>query len=734
MFISSQDIDKIVHFESAGPADILGPKIISDVAQKGLAIHAYLPRAKKAFVHMLDKKTKFEMTRVHPQGLFESFLPGILQKPMYRLEAVDETGHSQIGEDPYAFSPELTDFDLYLMGEGTHFRSYEKMGARPWVRDGIAGVHFSVWAPNAMAVAVAGNFNHWFEGSHPMTQRGVSGVWEIFIPGLKEGEVYKYAIKSNKDKTVHLKTDPYAFAAELRPHTASVVTLLDKYVWRDQDWMAHRKQMPWLQKPISVYEVHLPSWRKNQGRSPGFLSYAELAAQLIPYVKAMGYTHIELLPIMEHPLDASWGYQVVNYYAPSSRHGQPADLMKFIDTCHQNGIGVFMDWVPAHFPKDEHGLAMFDGTHLYSHLDPRRREHPEWGTQIFNYGRNEVRNFLISNALFWLDKYHADGLRVDAVASMLYLDYSRKQGEWTPNSYGGRENLDAVAFMKKFNEVVHAQFPGVLTIAEESTSWPGVSRPTYVGGLGFSMKWDMGWMHDQLEYFQKDPLYRKYHHNLLTFRMLYAFGENFMLPISHDEVVHGKQSMVEKMPGDLWQKFANLRLFYGLMFAHPGKKLLFMTNDIGQYHEWDAMGALDWGVLDFPLNRGLNHYIHDLNVLYRNCAELHEMDFSSEGFQWIDFQDTDSSVISFMRFSKDGKNHLVFVCNFTPVPRHAYGVGVPSAGWYKEIFNSDATEYGGSGLGNLGGVQSEPLSWHGRPFSLALTLPPLAFLVFASPR
>ncbi len=724
-------MEQIIRFECPRPDEILGPRPASEGTEQGLRVYAYLPRAVSAWA--VCKKTRREMKRLHAAGFFEAFLPCPPSPPAYRLEFQDASGYTQSAEDPYAFSPELTDFDLYLMGEGNHFRSYEKMGARLWSNQGMSGAHFSVWAPNALAVAVVGNFNHWTVGHHPMTQRGVSGVWEIFIPGIKEGEVYKYAVKSREGGAVNLKTDPYAFASELRPHTASVVTRLDKHAWKDKPWMESRQKRDWLQSPVSVYEVHLPSWKKAAGRETGFLTYAELASQLIPYVKDMGYTHIEIMPIMEYPLDASWGYQVVNYYAPSSRHGRPEDFMAFVDKCHQSGLGVILDWVPAHFPKDAHGLAMFDGTHLYSHLDPRRREHPEWGTHIFHYGRHEVRNFLISNALFWLDKYHVDGLRVDAVASMLYLDYARKEGEWTPNAFGGRENLEAAAFLKKFNEVVHAQFPGVLTVAEESTSWPGVSRPTYLGGLGFSMKWNMGWMHDQLEYFQKDPVHRKYHHGLLTFGLLYAFSENFMLPISHDEVTHGKGSMVDKMPGDVWQKFANLRLFYGMMFGHPGKKLLFMTNDIGQYNEWDAAAGLDWGVLDYPLNKGLRSYLRDCNALLQKFPALHEMDFSSEGFQWIDFQDTDASVVSFLRFSKDRKQHLVFVFNLTPVPRFGYGIGVPAQGFYKEILNSDAVEYGGSGLGNLGGAFAEGLPWHQHPHSLALTLPPLAVVVFAGP-
>ena len=738
---SMKDITKILRFESANPGEVLGPKLVTAGPQKGLAIHAYLPRAKTAWIDF--KKSKTQMKRLHAEGFFGAFFPDLDQKVPYQIAFADASGYVQSNEDPYAFSPELTDFDLYLMGEGTHFRSYEKMGARLWACNGVAGVHFSVWAPNATAVAVVGNFNHWVTGAHPMTQRGVSGVWELFIPGLKEGEVYKFAIKSNADKKVHLKTDPYAFAAELRPRTASVVVRLDAHVWNDKAWMSRRSQTDWLSKPISIYEAHLSSWKRNPKKDtqdPGFLTYAQLAEQLIAYVLEMGYTHIELMPIMEHPLDASWGYQVINYYAPSSRHGRPEGLMQFVDACHQNGLGVILDWVPAHFPSDEHGLAMFDGTHLYSHMDTRRREHPDWGTHIFNYGRNEVRNFLISNALFWLDKYHVDGLRVDAVASMLYLDYSRKPGEWTPNEHGGRENLQAVAFLKKFNEVVHAQFPGVLTIAEESTSWPGVSRPTYLGGLGFSLKWDLGWMHDSLEYFQKDPVHRKWHHGLLTFRLLYAFMENFALPISHDEVVHGKGAMVAKMPGDAWQKFANLRVFYGMMFGHPGKKILFMTNDIGQEAEWDASRSMDWDALGGGLQQGLQRYIKDLNAIYRIYPACYENDFSPLGFQWIDCQDTDGSVISFLRRSRgrsggaaDGQEQLVFVCNFTPVPRFGYRVGVPAAGFYKEILNSDAREYDGSGLGNLGGVQADVLPWHGHPHSLALTLPPLGIVVFSVP-
>lgn len=557
-----------------------------------------------------------------------------------------------------------------------------------------------------------------------MQNRGGSGIWEIFIPGLKPGDLYKFEILGAHGHIL-LKADPYAFASELRPKTASVIWPLDGYQWHDEEWMQKRRTTDWLKQPVAIYEVHLGSWRRVPEEGGRWLTYRELAETLIPYVEEMGYTHIELLPISEHPYDGSWGYQTIGYYAPTSRFGTPDDFKYFIDRCHQAGLGVILDWVPAHFPKDGHGLGFFDGTHLYEHADPRRGEHLDWGTLIFNYGRNEVRAFLLSNALFWADVYHIDGLRVDAVASMLYLDYSRPEGQWIPNQYGGRENLEAIDFIKRFNELMHGEYPGLTTHAEESTAWPMVSRPTYLGGLGFTFKWNMGWMHDMLQYMSKDPIYRKYHHNHLTFSLLYAFHENFILPFSHDEVVHGKRAMLDKMPGDLWQKFANLRLLYAYMYAHPGKKLLFMGGEFGQWREWNCHESLDWHLLAYDSHRQLQRLVQDLNRVYRSEPALYEVDFSWEGFEWIDFHDSEQSIVSFIRKAQDPDDFIVAAFNFTPVPREGYRIGVPRPGYYREIFNSDAAIYGGANVGNAGGVPAEELPWQGRPCSVLLTLPPL---------
>ncbi len=623
-------------------------------------------------------------------------------------------------------TPFVTDLDRHLFAEGTHERIYEKLGAHLTEENGVSGVHFAVWAPNAKEVYLIGDFNYWDSLQHPMHSLEDSGIWTRFEPGLQAGALYKYRIITPDGKILE-KTDPYGFAAELRPQTASVVADIDSYTWQDREWMGSRWEKHSLGSPIAVYEVHLGSWRRGDGNR--FLSYAELAGQLIPYVKELGYTHIELLPITEHPFDGSWGYQTVGYYAPTSRFGSPQDFMAFVDACHQAEIGVILDWVPAHFPKDAHGLGRFDGTPLYEHADPRQGEHSDWGTYIFNFGRNEVQSFLFSNAVFWLEKYHLDGLRVDAVASMLYLDYSRKEGEWIPNIHGGRENLEAIYFIKHFNEIVHGIFPDILTFAEESTAWPQVSRPVYLGGLGFDMKWNMGWMHDTLAYISKEPVYRRYHHNSLTFSLLYAFNENFILPLSHDEVVHLKGSMIKKMPGDDWQKFANLRAYYAYMYGHPGKKLLFMGGEFGQWTEWDFNYSLSWDALNWPPHRGVSRVVSDLNRLYRQESALYEVDFEPQGFVWIDANDSENSVISFMRYNRDRNEFLVFVCNFTPVPRFNYRIGVPQAGYYAELLNTDAVEYWGSGLGNQGGAQSQEIAWHNYPHSLNLTLPPLATLI-----
>src|SRR3972149_2328048 len=612
----------------------------------------------------------------------------------------------------YPFPQILTDFDLHLLGEGTHYKNYEKLGAHVREVKGVNGVHFAVWAPNAEAVSVIGDFNKWDGNSHKMRMLGSSGIWEIFIPGLSEGEIYKFNIKSKSGEVLE-KADPYAFSSEIRPKSASIVYDIDKYTWNDAKWLSEREHHNALDAPISMYEVHLGSWMRVPEDGNRYLTYRELAKKLAEYVKEMGYTHVQLMPVTEYPLDASWGYQTIGYFAPTSRFGKPEEFMYFVDYMHQNGIGIILDWVPAHFPKDGHGLDRFDGTCLYEHGDPRKGEHQDWGTLIFNYGRNEVRNFLLSNALFWLDKYHIDGLRVDAVASMIYLDYSRQPGEWIPNQYGGNENLEAIDFLKRFNEVVHSTHPGVLTIAEESTAWTGVSRPTYLGGLGFSLKWNMGWMNDTLRYFSKDPIHRKYEHDNLTFSLLYAFTENFILVLSHDEVVHGKRSLLDKMPGDIPQRFANLRALYGYMYGHPGKKLLFMGGEIGQWWEWNHDESTHWHLLQHESHQGLQRYVRDLNRLYQSEPALYEVDFDYHGFEWIDFRDAEGSIISFVRRGKDPENFLVFVYNFTPVARMGYRVGVPKGGFYKEVMNSDSWSYWGGNMGNFGGIWANEMPWHG---------------------
>ena len=625
----------------------------------------------------------------------------------------------------------LSDDDLRVFTQGEHWQLYDKLGAHAMTIDGVAGVYFAVWAPSARRASVIGNFNRWDGRRHPMRMH-LTGVWEIFIPGLQAGELYKFEIKTNEGH-LRVKSDPFAFAAELRPSNASVVYDLAKFKWRDEEWLERRRETNWLERPLSIYEVHLGSWKQKEAseKEKRWFNYREIAEELAEYLTTMGYTHIELLPIMEHPYDPSWGYQVTGYYAVTSRYGSPEDFAYFVDCMHRHNIGVILDWVPAHFPKDDHALRRFDGAALFEHEDPRQGEHPDWGTLIFNYGRNEVRNFLIANALFWIDKYHIDGLRVDAVASMLYLDYSRKEGEWIPNKYGGRENIEAIDFLKKMNEVVHEKFPGALTIAEESTSWAMVSRPTYLGGLGFSFKWNMGWMNDFLKYVEKDPIHRQYHQNLITFSMMYAFSENFILPLSHDEVVHGKRSLLDKMPGDLWRKLANFRLAMGYMFGHPGKKLTFMGSEFGQWHEWNHAESIDWHLLEGePHHRQLQEYVKDLNHLYRSEPALYEVDYNWEGFQWIDFSDTQQSLISFIRRGKSNDEALVFVCNFTPVPRKEYRIGVPLLGFYQELLNSDSEHYGGSNVGNHGGIHAQETPHHGQPYSIVIEFPPLATVVF----
>ncbi len=620
----------------------------------------------------------------------------------------------------------MSAFDLYLFSEGTLYRAYEKLGSHLKTVNGKAGVSFAVWAPNATGVSVVGDFNRWDGRKNPMNPVDSSGIWETFVPDLTEGTLYKYEIKTRKGELL-LKADPYAFYSETRPKTASIVWDINRYAWQDSDWMQNRKEKQHLAAPLNIYELHLGSWMR--GKENTFLDYRNLAPKLAEYILRMGFSHVELLPFTEHPLDESWGYQTTGYFAPTSRFGTPDDFAYLIDHLHQNGIGVIADWVPAHFPKDGHSLARFDGTALYEHTHPKQSEHKDWGTLIFNYGRYEVANFLINSALFWLDKYHIDGLRVDAVASMLYLNYSKNPGEWIPNRFGGNENLEAISFLKKLNQVIYGYHPDVFTAAEESTSWPMVSRPTYAGGLGFGYKWNMGWMHDSLHYFSRDAVYRKFHQQNLTFALLYAFNENFILPLSHDEVVHGKASLLSRMPGDDWQKFANLRLLLGYMYTQPGKKLLFMGAEIGQWREWDAFSSIDWHLLQYEPHQKLQLFVRDLNLFYRNQTPLYQLDTDPSGFEWIDFNDTEGSIISYQRYGKDRTDSLIVVCNFTPVPRFSYRVGVREPGFYRELFNSDSGYYGGSNLGNSGGLETQKIPSHNRPFSLPLTLPPLATLV-----
>jgi 1,4-alpha-glucan branching enzyme len=719
----------LVHGTHADPFSLLGPHHIGSDAIPGIVIRACLPAAERVEVVPYENGRPLSpqpMERRHAGGIFVARFdeaPGIFD---YRLRVTYPHHHVLEMDDPYRYGRVLTDFDLHLFNEGTHYRLFEKLGAHVMTIGQTTGVHFAVWAPNADRVSVVGNFNGWDGRVHVMRHLGPSGVWEIFVPGLAEGEHYKFELRSRLGGHLRLKADPYGFYFEVPPQSASIVRRLDRYTWRDDEWLRERAAASlWHQRPMSVYEVHLGSWARvpEDGNRP--LTYRELADRLISYVKRMGFTHIELLPVMEHPYSGSWGYQVTGFFAPTSRFGPPEDFKYFVDECHQQGIGVILDWVPGHFPKDDFGLARFDGTSLYEHEDPRQGEHQDWGTLIFNYGRHEVRNFLLSNALFWLDEYHLDGLRVDAVASMLYLDYSRQQGQWVPNTFGGRENLDAVEFLRHLNAVTHEKHAGSVTIAEESTAWPAVSRPVYLGGLGFSYKWNMGWMHDMLQYVRHDPIHRRWHHNNITFSMLYAFTENFILPFSHDEVVHGKGSMLDKMPGDVWQKHANLRALYGYMFGHPGKKLMFMGAEFGQWREWNHDESLDWHLGDDPMHDGVRLLVRDLNHIYQREPSLHEVDFEPGGFQWIDANDHENSVISFIRRSRQPEEFTVMVVNFTPVPRHGYRLGVPAPGWYAELLNSDAGIYGGSNVGNGGGINAEAVPSHGHPWSLNLVLPPL---------
>ncbi len=748
MSITPEQVDQIVYNKHRDPFEILGPHQSEKDGQPVWVVRAYLPNAEAACVVCPGDRTEYPMHSVHDPHFFECTIAtaelGIYQ---FRLKEGD---HERVIYDPYAFrSPLLTDLDLHLYAEGNHHRIYEKMGAHLTSMEGVEGVYFAVWAPNAANVSVLGDFNYWDGRKHQM-RKGHTGIWDLFIPQLTEGTHYKFEIK-NWDGHIYEKSDPFGFQQEVRPKTASIVTNLDTYTWNDDDWIEKRRHTDPLTQPVSVYEVHLGSWMHESTDNPPimangevgtsvtvadlkpgarFLTYRELAERLIPYVKELGFTHIELLPISEHPFDGSWGYQVVGYYACTSRFGTPEDFMYFVDQCHLNGIGVLVDWVPGHFPKDGHGLAFFDGTHLYEHADPRQGEHKEWGTLVFNYNRREVSNYLIANALFWFDKYHIDGIRVDAVASMLYLDYLRGPGQWLPNQYGGRENLEAAEFLRHLNSLLFQYFPGTLSIAEESTDWPMVSWPTYVGGLGFNLKWNMGWMHDMLDYFHNDPWFRQFHHNNVTFSIMYAFSENFMLALSHDEVVHGKSNLIGKMPADEWQKFANLRCLFGFMFTHPGKKTLFMSMEFGQWSEWNVWGDLEWHLLQYAPHQTLKAFLSDLNKLYRSQTALYTQDFSADGFEWVDCSDNRNSVVAFLRKAKDSSEFVLVVCNFTPQPHDHYRIGVPEAGFYTELMNSDAIQYGGSNVGNCGGLWSEEWSCNNRPYSLALRLPPLATLIF----
>ena len=716
-------IDAIAGARHSDPFSVLGPHLI----ERGLCIRAMLPRAEHVSVTRA-RAEPVRMERRHRAGVFEVMLDGVRDVPDYRLRSTYPDGHTVEIDDPYRYGRVLGDYDLYLFGEGKHTRIYEKLGAHPMRIGQADGVHFAVWAPNAQRVSVVGDFNDWDGRVHPMRSLGSSGVWEVFLPAAHVGQRYKFELRSRQGQIL-LKIDPYAGAFEVPPLSASVVTR-SSYHWNDHDWMAERNRAEgWFARPMAIYEVHLGSWSRTPEEEHRYLTYVELADRLIPYVKEMGYTHIELLPVMEHPFAGSWGYQVTGFYAPTSRFGTPDDFRAFVDRCHCHGVGVILDWVPGHFPKDAHALARFDGTALYEHADPRQGEHRDWGTLIFNYGRNEIRNFLLANALYWLSEFHADGLRVDAVASMLYLDYSRKQGDWVPNRFGGRENIEAIDFIRQLNTLTHAEQPGSIVVAEESTAWPSVSRPTYLGGLGFTYKWNMGWMNDTLEYIKKDPVHRRYDHMHLTFSLLYAFSENFILPFSHDEVVHGKGSMFEKVPGDDWQKAATLRAVYGLLYAHPGKKLMFMGMEFAHGREWNYDHSLDWHLLEYPMHQGVRRFVQDLNRTYTAERALHEVDFDQAGFQWIDCNDNENSVISLIRRARDPNDLLVAVVNFTPVPRDGYRIGVPRAGAYTELLNSDSEIYGGTNRGNGGVAFSQAIASHGHAQSLQLTLPPLGFLL-----
>jgi 1,4-alpha-glucan branching enzyme len=713
------------------PFALLGPH----VDDRGAAVvRAFYPAAERVEIRLMATGALVPMSKRHTEGLYEARLDGRDrpegdQRPDYRLRITFPGDHVVEIDDPYRYGRVLTDFDLHLLGEGTHHRMFEKLGSHCITFGGTRGVHFAVWAPNAERVSVVGDFNGWDGRVTPMRLLVPGGIWEIFVPELREGEKYKYEIRARGGDILE-KTDPFGLAFEVPPQTAAVVRDISRYQWGDHEWMSARPARgAWLDRPMAIYETHLGSWARVPEQGDRYLTYREMADRLVPYVRSLGFTHIELLPVMEHPFSGSWGYQVLGFFAPTSRFGPPEDFKLFVDAAHRAGLGVILDWVPGHFPKDAHGLARFDGTALFEHEDPRQGEHQDWGTLIFNYGRNEVRNFLLSNALFWLEEYHVDGLRVDAVASMLYLDYSRREGQWIPNRYGGRENLEAITFLQELNSLTHGEHPGTMTAAEESTAFTGVSRPVHLGGLGFTYKWNMGWMHDILQYMHEDPVHRRWHHNLVTFSALYMHTENFILPFSHDEVVHGKRSLLDKLPGDEWQKQAALRTLYGYMYGHPGKKLLFMGSEFGQWREWNFDDSLDWHLLDEPSHAALMRFVQALNWYYASEPALHEVDFDPSGFRWIDCNDNENSVVSIVRYAKARTDFVVMVFNFTPVPRMEYRVGVPEAGWYEELLNSDAELFGGGNVGNGGGVGSEPIAAHGFDHSLRLVVPPLGCLL-----
>ncbi|MEW7981210.1 MAG: 1,4-alpha-glucan branching protein GlgB [Candidatus Sedimenticola endophacoides] len=719
MDISKLDtpLRRIVEATHHDPFEVLG----RHVGRERVTVRAFLPRAEQA--HIVGPELPLE--RIPGTDLFECSGSAEQIPERYQIAWSDHFGHAATHYDPYCFPPQIDDFDLHLFGQGTHWHAYRFLGAHPRRIDGIDGVLFAVWAPNAQRVSVIGDFNHWDGRAHPMRSRGGSGVWELFIPAVTAGSMYRFELRA-QDGRVLIKNDPYGNRFQVRPENAGIIAGDSLYAWWDQEWMNRREAGDWQRAPLSVYELHLGSWQRDEAGN--FLNYREIAHRLGGYLAELGFTHIELLPITEHPFDGSWGYQTTGYFAPTSRFGSPDDFRYFVDYLHQHGIGVILDWVPAHFPKDEHALARFDGTALYEHEDPRRGEHRDWGTLIFNFGSPEVSNFLLASAIYWLEEFHLDGLRVDAVASMLYLDYSRQPGDWVPNEYGGRENLEAVDFLRHLNEVTHQQFPGTMVVAEESTAWPQVSRPTWLGGLGFSMKWNMGWMHDTLDYFAKDPIHRHYHHDQLTFGLLYSFTENFVLPFSHDEVVHGKGSLLDKMPGDAWQKFASLRLLFSYLFTYPGKKLLFMGGEFAQGREWNENDQLDWYLMERPQHHGIRTLISELNRLYWQLPPLHDLDFEGGGFEWIDCHDASQSTLSYQRKARDG-SFVVVVLNFTPVPRENYRIGVPQPGRYREILNSDSSHYDGGNIGNAGLAQSEGIAWMGQAQSLELTLPPLGAIV-----